>query len=96
VVSFALVVGSRSALVLVVPCGGGFVCLQCLFAIGVGFGPSRLVLAFVRPFAFGVGFGRSARALVSSRLFLGSAHRDGRPSRNLGESAQFAPHACRV
>ena len=41
VVLFFLVVGSRLVLVLVVPCGGGFVFVQCWFAFGVGFGSSR-------------------------------------------------------
>ena len=48
-------------------------------ALGVGFCPSRLVLACVCPFAFGCGLGRSACVAVSFRVFLGSAHRVGRP-----------------
>ena len=49
------------------------------FARNVG---SRLVLVCVCPVAFGVGFGRSDCAAVSFHLFLGSAPRVGRPSRN--------------
>ena len=65
-VSFALVVGSRLALVLVVPRSRGFVCPQCWFAFGVGFGLPvwrwfRLSLMLVRVWcwsiAFGLGFG---------------------------------------
>ena len=44
VISFSCVVGSRSALVLVVPRGGGFVCPQCWFASGVGRSAYAVVL----------------------------------------------------
>ena len=58
VVSFALVFGSRSVLVWFVPCGGGYVCPQCWFAFGVGFG--RPAWRWFRlsqcRFALGVGF----------------------------------------
>ena len=55
------------------------------FALGVGFGPSRLALACVRPLAFGIGFGRSSCAAGSFRLFLGYAPLVGIRSRNLAE-----------
>ena len=44
-VALALMVGSRSALVLDFPRGGGFVCPQFRLAFGVGFGTSRLASA---------------------------------------------------
>ena len=59
VVSISLFAGSRSVLLLVAPCGGGFVCPLCWFAFGVGSGPSRLAFVLVAcggfvffPFAF--------------------------------------------
>ena len=58
------------------------------FVRNVGLDPSRLVLACVCPLAFGVGFGRSAVAVVSFHLFLGSASRVGRPSRNLAKKCE--------
>ena len=80
-VSSAVDVGPRSVLVLVLR----VCCWFYSFAFGVGFGPSRLVLGCVFPFAFGVGFGRSSCAMVSFRLFPGSAPRVGWPSRNLAK-----------
>ena len=61
-VSSAVDLGPRSVLVLVLPRGGGFVCLESWRPYGVGFGPSRVLLVlFLRvwrwfwAFAFGVG-----------------------------------------
>ena len=59
VISFALVFGSRSVLVLAVPSGGGFVC----FEVG-----SRLALAI---FASGVGPSRRVRWFRFSMLLVG-------------------------
>ena len=74
VVSFALVAGLRPALVLVVPCGGDFVCPQCVGR------SAYVVVSFVHVVGWlvvvlRVGIGRSACAVVSFHLFLGSAPR---------------------
>ena len=63
VVSFVLVIGSRAALVLAVPPGGGFVCSCFWFACGVGFGrPAwrwfRLSFFLVLVCRLGLRFGR--------------------------------------